>query len=292
MTAPRRRRARAPGCSRRRRASWCSSSSCCSRCSSCSGSTRPRPSRRWPTTPRPGPPAPRPHRSRSSRPRRARASARSARRPRSTWDVDDSDGDGVGRHGRARGGGAAAPVHPAVDRGIDRARRGPSRRARPGRAGAHVTLAACRGDAGQVGGIEALPFGLLDLRGRRRCSSPTRGRSSTRSSPPTRPLARRCAPSSRATTRPTAVGTRSPPGSTSIEGHGRDPDRATVAAGGRRVARAVRAGHLRGGVRDPGRSRSRSSAATDSAPFRVRSTHSELVDPFRSGVPGSAEACP
>ena len=27
------------------------------------------------------------------------------------------------------------------------------------------------------------------------------------------------------------------------------------------------------------------------APFRVRSAHSELVDPFRSGVPGEAEAC-
>ena len=28
------------------------------------------------------------------------------------------------------------------------------------------------------------------------------------------------------------------------------------------------------------------------APFQVRSTHSELVDPFRSGLPGTAEACP
>jgi hypothetical protein len=27
------------------------------------------------------------------------------------------------------------------------------------------------------------------------------------------------------------------------------------------------------------------------APFRVRSAHSELVDPFRSGVAGDAEAC-
>ena len=27
------------------------------------------------------------------------------------------------------------------------------------------------------------------------------------------------------------------------------------------------------------------------APFRVRSAHSEIVDPFRSGVPGEAEAC-
>jgi hypothetical protein len=27
------------------------------------------------------------------------------------------------------------------------------------------------------------------------------------------------------------------------------------------------------------------------APFRVRSTHSELVDPFRSGLPGDAGAC-
>jgi hypothetical protein len=27
------------------------------------------------------------------------------------------------------------------------------------------------------------------------------------------------------------------------------------------------------------------------APFQVRSAHSELVDPFRSGVPGEADAC-
>ena len=28
-----------------------------------------------------------------------------------------------------------------------------------------------------------------------------------------------------------------------------------------------------------------------SAPFRVRSTHSEIVDPFRSGIAGAAEDC-
>jgi hypothetical protein len=79
-------------------------------------------------------------------------------------------------------------------------------------------------------------------------------------------------------------------GLAAIDGHGRDPARATVEAVGEavlvRCARVTFAASYEvpaltlpfiGGY--------------GTAPFRVRSTHSELVDPFRSGVPGSAEAC-
>jgi hypothetical protein len=76
----------------------------------------------------------------------------------------------------------------------------------------------------------------------------------------------------------------------SIEGHGRDPERATVRAVGEvRLSRCERVTFeveyevpaltlpFIGGY--------------GGAPFRVRSSHSELVNPFRSGVPGSAEGC-
>jgi hypothetical protein len=79
-------------------------------------------------------------------------------------------------------------------------------------------------------------------------------------------------------------------GRASIEGHGRDPDRATIApVGAFSLARCERATFeavysvpalsipLIGGY---GR-----------APFTVRSIHSEIVDPFRSGLEGEAEGC-
>ncbi len=146
-----------------------------------------------------------------------------------------------------------------------------------------------RGDAGQVGGIEALPFGLLvfvvgallianawavvdakfatDAAARQAVRTFVEGADST--------TARRAAVDA---------------GLAAIEGHGRDPARADVQpVGGAELARCERVTFevvyevpalslpFIGGY--------------GSAPFRVRSTHSELVDPFRSGVPGSAEAC-
>ena len=112
------------------------------------------------------------------------------------------------------------------------------------------------------------------------------------SSPPMRRPARRCGPSSRATDEATAhrdavaagLAVDRGPRPRSGAGDGR--------ARGRGVARAVRAGHLRGGVRGPRALAARSSAATDERPFQVRSTHSELVDPFRSGVPGIGGGVP
>jgi hypothetical protein len=80
-------------------------------------------------------------------------------------------------------------------------------------------------------------------------------------------------------------------GLAAIEGHGRDPDRARISAVGTlsltRCARVTFEAEYDvpaislpfiGGY-GPG-------------PLRVRSSHSELVDPFRNGVPGSAVACP
>jgi hypothetical protein len=79
-------------------------------------------------------------------------------------------------------------------------------------------------------------------------------------------------------------------GLAAIDAHGRDPDRALVQPlGDPQLVRCERVTFevvyevpalslpFIGGYGD--------------APFRVRSTHSELVDPFRSGVPGAAEDC-
>lgn len=147
----------------------------------------------------------------------------------------------------------------------------------------------CRGDAGQVGGIEALPFGLLifvvgsllianawavvdakfatDAAARQAVRTYVEGHDAD-----------------------LALEAARVAGLDAVEAHGRDRTRADVAPVGEvalercarvtfEVAYEVPALSLPfiGGF---GR-----------APFRVRSTHSELVDPFRSGVPGEAEAC-
>ena len=153
-----------------------------------------------------------------------------------------------------------------------------------------MTAHRCRGDAGQVGGIEALPFGLLifvvgallianawavvdakfatDAAARQAVRTFVEGTDED-------------------VARADAIAA----GLEAIEGHGRDPERASIApVGAVSLARCDRATFeaeyeipvvslpFIGGF---GR-----------APFQVRSEHSELVDPFRSGVPGTAEACP
>jgi hypothetical protein len=147
-----------------------------------------------------------------------------------------------------------------------------------------------RGDAGQVGGIEALPFGLLifvvgsllianawavvdakfatDAAARQAVRTFVEG-------------------DDESVARHDAVAA----GLEAIAAHGRDPARATAApVGPARIARCARV-TFEAEYEVP--------ALTlpfvggyGPAPFRVRSTHSELVDPFRSGVPGSAAACP
>jgi len=80
-------------------------------------------------------------------------------------------------------------------------------------------------------------------------------------------------------------------GLAAIEGHGRDPDRARVSPVGTltlsRCARVTfEAEYDVPAISLP------FIGGYGPAPLRVRSSHSELVDPFRNGVPGSAVACP
>jgi hypothetical protein len=146
-----------------------------------------------------------------------------------------------------------------------------------------------RGDLGQVGGMEALPFGLLvfvlgallianawavvdakfatDAAARQAARTFVEGADTSTARQQAEAAAR-----------------------DAIAGHGRDPDRAEVhPVGSPELVRCARATFevtytvpalslpLIGGY---GR-----------APFLVRSTHTELVDPFRDGLPGDAEEC-
>ena len=147
----------------------------------------------------------------------------------------------------------------------------------------------CRGDAGQVGGIEVLPFGLLvfvvgsllvanawavvdakfttDAAARQAVRTFVEGDEES--------VAHRAAIAA---------------GLEAIEGHGRDPGRATITSvGPASLSRCVRV-TFEAEYEIPAISLP-FIGGYGQAPFRVRSTHSELVDPFRSGVPGEAEAC-
>jgi len=147
----------------------------------------------------------------------------------------------------------------------------------------------CRGDRGQVGGIEALPFGLLifvvgtllianawavvdakfatDAAARQavhtfvEADDPGLARASARAA-----------------------------GLAAIAAHGRDAGRATVQPVGEAVlARCERVTYE--AVYEVPALSLPFIGGYGRAPFRVRSAHSELVDPFRSGVAGSAEGC-
>ena len=146
-----------------------------------------------------------------------------------------------------------------------------------------------RGDRGQVGGMEALPFGLLvfvlgallianawavvdakfatDAAARQAARTFVEGADTS-----------------------TALQRAEDAARDAIAGHGRDPSRAEVhPIGSPALVRCARATFevtytvpalslpIIGGY---GR-----------APFRVRSAHTELVDPFRDGLPGDAEDC-
>ena len=147
----------------------------------------------------------------------------------------------------------------------------------------------CRGDAGQVGGIEALPFGLLvfvvgtllianawavvdakfatDAAARQAVRTFVEG-------------------DEEATARREAIAA----GLESIAGHGRDPDRAEVAPVGSATLERCERVTFEASYEVPAIGLP-FIGGYGPTPFQVRSTHSELVDPFRSGVPGSAESC-
>lgn len=152
-----------------------------------------------------------------------------------------------------------------------------------------MTPRRCRGDRGQVGGIEALPFGLLifvvgsllianawavvDAKFATDAAARQAVHTFVEASDPG-----------------AAMGQAQEAGFASIEAHGRDPHRSIVRpVGDPELVRCERVTFevvyevpalslpFIGGY---GR-----------APFQVRSTHSEVVDPFRSGVEGTAEDC-
>jgi hypothetical protein len=147
----------------------------------------------------------------------------------------------------------------------------------------------CRGDRGQVGGIEALPFGLLifvvgsllianawavvDAK----FATDAAARQAVRTFV-------------EADEDATAVSQAEAAGLAAIDSHGRDPERATV--------RPVGPAPLERCARVTFEAVYEVPALTlpfiggyGQAPFRVRSAHSELVDPFRSGLAGEAEDC-
>lgn len=145
------------------------------------------------------------------------------------------------------------------------------------------------GDSGQVGGIEALPFGvLIFVLGTLLIANAW---AVVDAKFATDAAARQAARTFvEGVDADVALADAQAAGRAAVAAHGRDPDHVMVQAVGTLVlARCERATFeavyevpalsipLIGGY---GR-----------APFRVRSTHSELVDPFRSGLPGQAEDC-
>lgn len=147
----------------------------------------------------------------------------------------------------------------------------------------------CRGDRGQVGGIEALPFGLLifvvgsllianawavvDAK----FATDAAARQAVRTFVEGDDVAAAEAEARAA-------------GLAAIDAHGRDPERAIVQpVGAPQLVRCERV-TFEAAYEVPALSLP-FIGGYGAAPFRVRSTHSELVDPFRSGIAGSAEDC-
>ena len=146
-----------------------------------------------------------------------------------------------------------------------------------------------RGDSGQVGGIEAIPLGvLIFVLGTLVIANAW---AVVDAKFATDAAARQAARTFvEATDAAAAFADADAAGRAAIEGHGRDPNRARIVPVGEfTLARCERAAFevtykvpalsmpLIGGL--------------GKAPFLVRSTHRELVDPFRAGLAGEAEDC-
>lgn len=146
-----------------------------------------------------------------------------------------------------------------------------------------------RGEGGQVGGIEALPFGLLvfvvgtllianawavvDAK----FATDAAAREAVRTFVEADDDARALAAAEAA-------------GLAAITAHGRDPTRARVRWVG--PAELVRCARVSVEVTYEVPALSLPFiGGYGAAPFQVRSRHSELVDPFRSGLSGSVDAC-
>ena len=146
-----------------------------------------------------------------------------------------------------------------------------------------------RGDQGQVGGIEALPFGLLifvvgsllianawavvDAKFATDAAARQAVRTYVEADEPAQALADAQAA-----------------GLAAIDAYGRDPKRATVEPVGSPVLERCQRVTFAASYDVPALSLP-FIGGYGRAPFHVRSTHSEIVDPFRSGLNGSAEDC-
>lgn len=152
-----------------------------------------------------------------------------------------------------------------------------------------MTQPRSRGDAGQVGGIEALPFGLLifvigtllianawavvDAKFATDAAAREAARTFVEADDPA-----------------TATSAATAAGRAAIEAHGRDPERVVIQpVGPARLERCARV-TFEAVYEVPALSLP-FIGGYGNAPFRVRSSHSQLVDPFRSGLVGQAEDC-
>lgn len=152
-----------------------------------------------------------------------------------------------------------------------------------------MTTQPCRGDSGQVGGIEALPFGLLIfvvgslLIANAWAVVDAKFATDAAARQAVRTFVEADDPDAATADARTA-------GLAAIDAHGRDAGRAIVQpVGDPQLVRCERV-TFEAVYEVPALSLP-FIGGYGRAPFRVRSTHSELVDPFRSGVAGSAEDC-
>lgn len=152
-----------------------------------------------------------------------------------------------------------------------------------------MTPGRARGDAGQVGGIEALPFGLLIfvvgtlLIANAWAVVDAKFATDAAAREAVRAFVEGDDPESAVTEATTA-------GRATIEAHGRDPERVVIQpVGPARLERCARV-TFEAVYEVPALSLP-FIGGYGRAPFRVRSSHSELVDPFRSGLTGQAEDC-
>lgn len=146
-----------------------------------------------------------------------------------------------------------------------------------------------RGDRGQVGGIEALPFGLLIFVAGSLLIANAWAVVDAKLA--TDAAARQAARTFvEGTDEHLAFDAAADAGRSAIAGHGRDPDRAEITPiGAFGLARCERA-TFEATYEVPALSIP-FIGGYGTAPFAVRSTHSEIVDPFRSGLAGEAEDC-
>jgi hypothetical protein len=145
-----------------------------------------------------------------------------------------------------------------------------------------------RGDDGQVGGIEAIPFGLLVfvLGGLLIANAWAVVDAKFATDAAAREAARAYVEASDSST---ALAAAEAAARQAITAHGRDADRADVRPVG--AVRFARCERITIEVSYEVPALTLPLVGGWGSPFDVRSHHSEVVDPFRSDVPGEADGC-